>query len=345
VKVRRHWWGLRCECVPGGYLIDSVLGLEGSLSPRLQEQTCRLAADVSFAKTAEHLTALLGVSLATETIRVQCERKAAGMARWQASETNSAETFKAAAGNWELAVDAGKVNTREKGWRDLKIVVVQKRPAGKAATPDQWQSRELPTATARVIWADIAPSDRFRRTWHWRLRRLGLTAMADLHVYGDGASWIWRSADRALTGCRQTLDIYHGCEHVAKAGKEIHGEGSSTAGIFLERGRSLLLSEGWSGICRLIGEKYDRDNTPRCRAALEPMMRYFVAHISRLNYRECLAEGRAIGSGVVEGAAKTLGLRLKARGARWRHKNARIMAALICIRHTQQWSSYWDNTA
>jgi hypothetical protein len=75
------------------------------------------------------------------------------------------------------------------------------------------------------------------------------------------------------------------------------------------------------------------------------MMRYFAAHVSRLNYRECLAEGRAIGSGVVEGAAKTLGLRLKARGARWKHKNARVMAALICVRHTAQWSSYWDNAA
>jgi hypothetical protein len=322
-----------------------MLGLEGSLSPRLQEHACRLAADVSFAKTAKHLTALLGISLATETIRVQCERRAASMARWQASETDSAKAFKAAAGNWELAVGAGKVNTRERGWRDLKIVVVQKRPAGKPATPDQWQSRELPPATARVMWADIAASDRFRRTWHARLKRLGLYAMADLHVHGDGASWIWRSVDRALTGCRQTLDIYHGCEHLAQAGKELHGEGSPAADNFLERGRALLLSGGWSGVCRLIGEQYERDNTPRCRSALEPMMRYFAAHISRLNYWDCLAEGRAIGSGVVEGAAKTLGLRLKARGARWKHKNARVMAALICVRNTPQWSNYWDKAA
>ena len=72
------------------------------------------------------------------------------------------------------------------------------------------------------------------------------------------------------------------------------------------------------------------------------MMNYFVVHLSRLDYRGRLASGEAIGSGAVEGAAKTLDLRLKARGARWRHKNAKAMAALICCRHTAQWDLFWS---
>jgi hypothetical protein len=343
--MRRRWWGSRCECGPGGFHTDDLLGLDGSLSPRLQEKFCRLAADVSFATAGEHLASLLGVVLATETIRTYCERKAVAVARWQSSETDSADTFGAAQGQWEFAVDAGKVNTLEHGWRDLKIAVVQKRPAGEAASPDEWQSRELPSASARMMWADIAASKRFRRTWRPRLKRLGLGAMADLHVLGDGASWIWKSADRALTGCRQTLDIYHACEHIADAGKQLFGEGTSAATAFFEHGRTLLLAEGWSGICRLIGEEYAREDTPAVRKVLEPMTRYFAAHITRLNYQECLATGQAIGSGVVEGAAKTLGLRLKARGARWKHKNARAMAALVCVRHGQEWSGFWKAAA
>jgi len=35
---------------------------------------------------------------------------------------------------------------------------------------------------------------------------------------------------------------------------------------------------------------------------------YFTKHTGRLNYRERLASGRAIGSGVAEGQAKTLGI-------------------------------------
>ena len=246
---------------------------------------------------------------------------------------------------WEFTVDAGKVNTIEAGWRDLKIAVAQKRPPAEPAAPERWESRDLPAATARVMWADIAAAKRFRRSWWARLKRLGLPAMARLHVLGDGASWIWKAAGRALTGCRQTLDIYHASQHIAAAGKRLYGEGTATATAFHEHGRELLLKEGWTGICRLIGEELAAEDTPKRRGELDRMLGYFVNHMSRRDYAGRLATGEAIGSGVVEGAAKTLGLRLKARGARWRHKNVRAMAALICCRHSGQWDLFWSRAA
>jgi hypothetical protein len=164
-----------------------------------------MAADLSFERTREHLQELLGVSPARETLRVYCERQAARVTPWQGGEKDSAEGFRKAEGGWEFTVDAGKVNTREKGWRDLKIAVVQKRPTAEPATPAEWESRTLPEATARVIWADISAAKRFRRSWWVRLRRLGLPSMAQVHVLGDGASWIWKAAGRALTGCRRRI--------------------------------------------------------------------------------------------------------------------------------------------
>lgn len=345
IALRRRWWGSRCPCGPGGYHADATLGLDGGLSPRLQRKACRLAADLSFERTREHLAELLGVSPAAETLRIYCERQASRMARWQGREAASAEAFAKADGGWEFAVDAGKVHTREAGWRDLKIAVAQRRPAAGPATPGEWESRELPEATARVMWADIAATRRFRRSWHARLRRLGLPAMARLHVLGDGASWIWKAAGRALTGCRQTLDIYHASGHIADAGKRLFGEGAAGAATFHERGRDLLLKEGWTGVCRLIGEELAREDTPKRRRILDRLLKYFLGHMTRLDYAGRLASGDAIGSGVVEGAAKTLGLRLKARGARWRHKNARAMAALICCRQTDQWDRFWARAA
>ena len=321
------------------------MGLDGGLSPRLQRKACRLAADVSFAKTAEHLAEFFGASPTKETIRVACERQAARIAQWQAKETASVEAFAQAQGNWEFSVDAGKVNTIEKGWRDLKIAVVQKRPSAEPARPEHWKSRFLPQATARVMWADISASQRFRQSWSARLRRLGLKAMARLHVLGDGASWIWKAAGRALSGCRQTLDIFHALEHIALAGRRLFGEAGAEAAAFLERGRSLLLNDGWAGVCRLIAQELAENDTPLRRATLERLLNYFVHHISRIDYATRLASGDAIGSGVVEGAAKTLGLRLKARGARWRHKNVRSMAALVCCRQTDQWNLFWKQTA
>jgi hypothetical protein len=296
---------------------------------------------MSFGRARENLLDLLGVSPAAETLRAYCQRQAGRVARWQGQEAVSAEGFREAEGAWEFTIDAGKVNTLEKGWRDLKIAVAQKRPTAEPATPERWESRVLPDATARVMWADISAAKRFRRSWWARLKRLGLPAMARLHVLGDGASWIWKSAGRALTGCRQTLDIFHASQHIAAAGKRLHGDGTAEAAEFHEHGRELLLKEGWTGVCRLIGEELEAEDTPPRREATDRLLNYFLPHIRRVDYAGRLAAGEAIGSGAVEGAAKTLGLRLKARGARWRHKNARVMAALICCRHTDQWDLFW----
>ena len=200
----------------------------------------------------------------------------------------------------------------------------------------------MPLATAWGMWADISAARRSRRSWWARLRRLGLPSMARVHVLGDGASSIWKAAGRALSGCRQTLDIYHASQHIAGAGKRLYGEGTAQAKAFHEHGRELLQEEGWAGICRLIGEELAREDTPNWRAALDRLLGYFLGHIRPLDDAGRLASGDAIGSGAVEGTAKTLGLRLKASGARWRHKHARAMAALICCRHTDQWNLFWS---
>ena len=92
----------------------------------------------------EHLRELLGVSPAAETLRAACERQAGRIASWQGRETASAEAFGQAQGGGEFAVDAGKVNTIEAGWRDLKIALAQKRPPADPATPAQWECASCP---------------------------------------------------------------------------------------------------------------------------------------------------------------------------------------------------------
>ena len=91
-----------------------------------------------------------------------------------------------------------------------------------------------------------------------------------------------------------------------------------------------------------MAEEIEREDTPAKRVTLEKMLNYFAKHLPRLNYRRRLANGQAIGSGAIEGWAKTLGLRLKARGARWRKRNVTRMASLGCVRNSSQWPAYWS---
>ena len=103
-----------------------------------------------------------------------------------------------------------------------------------------------------------------------------------------------------------------------------------------------------SGVCEWVAELLsvaDGAERERRRTATDGLVGYFSTHVGRLNYAERLRSGRAIGSGAVEGQAKTFGLRLKSRGARWNRKNVRPMASLVCVRHSPQWEAYWSQAA
>ena len=348
LSLSRRYWQCRCGA-EGSYAADAVIGLNQRFSKVVQKHCCRLAADVSFARSGEHLRQMLGVRLAPETVRALVESHGRTMAAFQPRDEVTARAFRRAAGGVELAVDAGKVNTREDGWKDLKIAVISKREAGEPVTPDRWQEDDrLPEATAVVSFARIAASKVFRKAWGPSLRHLGVAEFAAVQALGDGASWIWKSVARILPGCTETLDIYHAGERLSTCARKVFGEGTAGATAAFERGRDLLLRDGWSGVCAWVAELLaveGAEERSRRQKATEKLVGYFAKHTNRLNYRERLASGRAIGSGVVEGQAKTLGLRLKARGARWLKKNVRPMASLVCVRNSIQWQAYWNLAA
>lgn len=348
MTITRRYWQCRCGA-DGGYAADEVLGLEGRFSKVVQKHSCRLGADVAFAKVSEHLREMLGVRLSPETVRGITESHGKAMASFQPKDEATAEAFRDAKGEVEFAVDAGKVNTREHGWKDLKIAVISKRESGASATPSQWCDEDrLPSATIAVAFAMIATSKVFRRCWKTPLQRLGVTTFSSVNALGDGAEWIWKSVQRVLSGCTQTLDIFHASEKLSLCAQHIFGEGQAEATAAFERGREKLLTDGWPGVCAWVAELLsvaDASECERRRKFTEKLLGYFSKHVGRLNYRERLASGRAIGSGAVEGQAKTLGLRLKSRGARWCTINVRPMASLVCVRHSVQWDAYWSMAA
>ncbi len=345
--TRRYW---KCSCgSDGSYAADALLGIEGErYTKTVQKHCCRLAADASFASTTEHLQEMLGVAVCPETVRTVVEGHGKVMARFQEADPVSEQAFREAAGEVEFTTDAGKVNTREAGWKDLKIAVISKRKAGEPTVPEEWKKQRLPAAAMVLAFAMIAPAKVFRKTWRPRLRRLGVRWLSAVHALADGASWIWKAVERSLTGCVQTLDFYHACQHVSGCADRIFGDNTATARQAYEQGRGLLVRQGWAGICQWVGELLgvdDEAERERRRRATDRLIGYFVKHTKRLNYRERMQAGRAIGSGQVEGEAKTLGLRLKRRGARWNFGNVQPMASLVCVRHTHQWKAYWASLA
>jgi hypothetical protein len=339
IVVWRAYFACRA-CGLGGYFADRILGLDGFLTRQATRLICLLGGRNSFA-VAEHLLGeCCGWSVSDERIRRACQAEATRIADFRANAPAVTAAFAEAAGDVEFQADAAKVNTTG-GWRDMKIGIFARRERGEPATPAEWDERYLPAPTTRAAFAAIEAIDDFAPRWGRWAARLAIADLTQITVLGDGAEWIWNAATREFGDCPQVLDIYHAAEHIDAAAKRRFGEGAE-ATEWLDRGRGLLLSDGWAGLCDHVGQTLAADNGPEGRAALDELTSYFAAHTSRLNYCHRLYTGQSIGSGMVEGAAKNLiGRRLKQTGARWRVENVNEMAELCCLTYSDHWALYW----
>jgi hypothetical protein len=340
VVLWRAYFACRA-CGLGGYFADRFLGLEGFLTRQATRLVCLLGGSHSFAIAERLLTECCGWKVSDERIRQACQAEATRIAGFRAQSPAVAAAFADAAGDVEFQTDAAKVNTTG-GWRDMKVGIFARRERGEPATPEEWDERHLPAPTTRAAFAAIEAIDDFAPRWGEWADRLGISDRAAITVLGDGAEWIWNAASRQFGTCHQVLDIYHAAESISDAGKALFGPGTPAATAWLERGRGLLLSDGWAGLCDHIGTTLEEAPELAGHAALGALTGYFAAHTGRLNYCHRLYTGQSIGSGMVEGAAKNLvGRRLKQTGARWRVENVNDMAELCCLTYSDHWALYW----
>jgi hypothetical protein len=340
VRVRRIYF--RCSrCTRGGYALDERLGIEGRYSPDARRLICLAGGSWSYDVAAERLGEMCGVVVSDTTVRELCQAEGAQMAVWQRTAPEVRTQFEEAKGDVEFGTDGTMVNTTE-GWQEMKLGLFAKRPRGPAATPEEWDDRELPAPQARVGFAAIEASDRFGTRWDQWAARLGVKDRSTITVLADGAKWIWEEARQNLIGSAGVLDIYHALEHVSDTAKTLFGDGSAAARDWTDMARKTLLARGWTGIDEHL-QQTCLGKAPTHRKALQGLRDYLGNHVSHLHYSQRLAEGRSIGSGQVEGACKNMiGRRLKQTGARWRVRRVNRMANLCCLVYSHGWKSYWN---
>ena len=182
-------------------------------------------------------------------------------------------------------------------------------------------------------------SDFGKRCSDWA-DRLGMIDTSKASVLGDGAEWIWNLAKANFPNACEVLDVFHAIEHLGKAAKSLHGEGSDEAKQWQDEARQKVLRDGWWGLCEQIGKTLTERE--EARDTMEELTGYFVKHTNRMNYCARLYAGRTIGSGMVEGAAKNLiGKRLKQTKALWVVVNVERMAVLCSSHYSDTWALYW----
>jgi hypothetical protein len=296
---------------------------------------CLAGASWSFDRASVNLREFCGLSVCDNTIRDVCQDHGGAMRDWQRDDPKASEGFRGACGDVEFQTDGTCVNTTE-GWREMRLSIFAKRERGQPAKGRRdWEQRDLPTPHTRVIQAAIRTGDQLGPGWRRMAGRLGLSDATSVSVIADGAKWIWNQAADHLPGATGVLDIYHASEHLWDAAREQFGEGTAQARAWVDTRRATLLRSGAGGLlAELEGEQWSR------------LRGYFEPHRDHTGYASRLAEGRVIGSGLVEGACKQVVCRrLKQTGARWKIRRVERMATLCAVQASDQWAAYWAKTA
>ena len=161
-------------------------------------------------------------------------------------------------------------------------------------------------------------------------------------IFADGADWIWDIVRLEFGSVHEYLDVYHALEHLSRLGKLFYGEGTAAYQQWYEWTQQDLLSGGFALLEDRLAGLSSEERTAGEREFLRRLRDYFRNHSDRLCYRERLLEGRAMGSGEVEGACKSMiGRRLKQTGARWKVRRLNRMTTLCTLRYSSLWKNYW----
>jgi hypothetical protein len=324
----------------GTFRADDVLGLDGFLTRQARRLVTLAGVEHSFARAQQVLAELCGWSVDDEVIR-QTTHTEARRATGQRPTRADAVSFSTAAGDVEVLMDAGKVNTLD-GWRDVKIGLFLKREAGGPATPEEWDRRTLPAPTRRTTIAAIEDAEQFGGRLRTEADRLRVTTAAAVTVLGDGAEWIWNLAAEHLPQASGVLDIFHAVEHISDALKAVWGDDGDAHSARIEAGRMAVLSEGKPGLERWLAKTFAEVPAGAATDPLIDLAAYVAKHPTRLGYAQRLAAGRSIGSGAVEGAIKQqVNLRMKRTGARWRVEHVGPLVELRALSHTPEWQTLW----
>jgi hypothetical protein len=335
VTVGRRSFTCR-RCRQHAHPLDERLGLDGFVSPHAQRLLCVVGAEWSFDRCARFLREVAGLVVCDNTVRKVCDRHGGLMRSWQRDDPEAGRPFREADGDIELQTDGTCVNTTA-GWREVRVSIFARRRRGVPVVDlDAWDDQRLPAPHVRVAAAAIRTSEALGPQWRRAASRLGIAGTGAITVLADGAKWIWAEVEKNLPGAAGVLDVYHASEHLHAAAVARHGEGPA-AGAWYDRSRRTLLEGGATGVLAMLG------TGPGDASGLAG---YLGPHVGHTAYRERLAEGRSIGSGMVEGACKTaIGHRLKQTGARWKVRRLERMAALCCLHYGNQSEAYWKKAA
>lgn len=324
-KVQVLRWYYYCpRCRKGFYPLDELVsGGGGEISFGLQERIAEAGSDWGFDNASKKLERYSRVSVSGSTVRRHSERIGRELAEVQKHRPLTVEQWPEG-GERDVAIDAGKMHTKEKGWRDVKIAVF----SGKDKDPRHYSLH----------------CGNYRE-WGKSLRRsaaaIGLKDYSDLSARADGADWICELTRVNFPGARFLVDFYHTAEHVCDFGKAVHGEGTKESSTANKKMCHMLKHEGPQALLDNVnGLPLRKKHEVKARKEL---VGYVAKRARHMDYPSYIKEGLDIGSGLVESACKEILNRRVKQGRGWLVENGMAIAHLRAAWISGEWETFWNS--
>ena len=339
-------------CQSGFCPRDLALGLGlFSLTPGVLRMTASTASLVSFEESSGLLHELAGVEVSAKQVERAAESLGAEIAE---AEKKQMDKTGEVAPTMYLGMDgtgvpmrtqevigrAGKQTDGSSKTREAKLVTIwtaesrddegkPMRDPGSVTYSAAIESAATPDTSSQL-------SDFAKRVFREANRR-GFNEAPRQAVLGDGAAWIWNSAQELFPQAIQILDRFHAKEHISDIGKLLFTDGIERKNWIQSRYDELDQGR----LAALV--KALHDSASKCKEALE-CIRYIWNNRSRMRYRKFHLWGLCTSSGVVEAGCKVVvGTRLKRAGMHWTVKGANAIIALRCSKLSGRFEDFWES--
>jgi hypothetical protein len=365
--------GQRIEFVP----LDARLELpEGEYSYVLQDWAGALCVEHAFARTAQTLETILGLSLAVDSLERMSRKMAESVEGFRSSLKQPPAKEE---GEILVATADGKgvpmrrpADQRPVGARRKKGEKANKKQMAtigcvytvdpKHRTPEEVVKALFREDCMRQSGESCEPIAQHKRVWSSLTYEWGETHVdAETEVFTwmaqeadsrrrqgqpmvclmDGQRSLWTSCARHLPCDRvEILDLLHVTSYLWDAAYLFHAEGSHQASAFV-RDRVLRILRGEVGyvIGGLRQMATKRGLSAAKQKKLTRICNYFHRNRHRMRYHAYLAAGSPIASGVIEGACRHLVKdRMERAGMRWTIDGAQAMLDLRSTYINHQWS-------
>jgi hypothetical protein len=367
--------GQRIEFVP----LDARLQLpEGEYSYVLQDWAGSLSVEYAFARTADTLETILGLSVSVDSLERTSRRMSESVEGFRTSRKRppakeegvilvatadgkgvpmrrpadqrpvGARRKKGEKANKKQMATIGCVYTVDPKGRtpeDVVEALFRERSA-----PRRDQSSE-PVARHKRVWSSLTYEqgdtyvDAETEVFTWMAqetasrRRVGQPLVCLI----DGQRSLWASCVTHLPSDRiEIMDLLHVTSYLWDAAYLFHAEGSDQASAFV-RDRVLRILRGEVGyvIGGLRQMATKRGLSSAKRKKLTRICNYFHRNRRRMRYDEYLRAGHPIASGVIEGACRHLVKdRMERAGMRWTIDGAQAMLDLRSTYINDQWPTF-----